>query len=180
MRLIYVTRPTVEPLESDPLADLVASSCVHVIKVPDDMIDTEILTSILQLIDDVGSEQPIVVIVDVFLGLASSSVTTETAWRPTALELASLLDPLAGVSSRTNALLLSLRLVWKLWAVAGRRVRILASTDGIRIHPRFRVALSDAFGEGRICLLYDWAATRRERYGLLGLTSTDMNQGGVS
>jgi hypothetical protein len=164
MLTVYVTRPDRKLLERDPLLAKVGVSPVCIVEVSERDPESRVLTKLRDLIspaDDAGTAI-VLVILDAFLGTEPGRFEGGTRWSRDWPEPDTLLALTEDDWEGKGQALLSLRLVWKVWATFGERIRILVTTNGVKVDPETRYAFAQAFGEGRICHLYDWGASARE------------------
>ena len=106
-------------------------------------------------------ERITVIVVNAFLGLSSAEYRSGSKWPHRPDDLSAQLDLHAG-HEKSSECLLSLRLVWALWARGRTEVPVLVATASFSITPETRLALAEAFGDGLACVLEDWRGRWRE------------------
>lgn len=169
--LVYVTRPKTEVFRQDPVGERFAAHERYMVEVAGGETDDEILSAICALINEAreAGEQDIAVIFDAFIGVPGELFQGAHTWIPDRHDLDKLLIIDKDRRNRDGSSLLSLRLLWRLWAKAGNEVHLLVTLDGVSVSPVVRLAFAQAFGDGRICHLYSWNLSTRQAERLVEL-----------
>jgi hypothetical protein len=164
MLTVYVTRPDRKLLERDPILAKGGFSPVCIVEVSEREAESRVLTKLRELISQTDDAEAaiVMVILDAFVGTAPGRFEGGTRWSGNSPEADTLLHLTEDDWEGKGQALLSLRLVWKVWAAFGERIRILVTTNGVKVDPETRYAFAQAFGEGRICRLYDWRASAKD------------------
>lgn len=164
MRTVYITRPNKRLLDNDPVLARCGFLSVQVLEVEGLGAEAQVLMNLKALVPQTDETHAavMVVILDAFVGTEPGRFEGGTTWGHSKSEVDTLLQLTEDDWEGKGCSLLSLRLAWRAWATFGERIRILVTTNGVKIDPRARFALAQAFGEGMICRLYDWSVSGEE------------------
>lgn len=114
-----------------------------------------ILSEVRKRVEAQRDERVVVLVVNAFLGLPTSEYPRGATWPAEMAALPSHLDFRPGRLPGPRCLL-SLQIVWRIWAEKQLRIPILVTTGDLRVGPAARLALAEALGDGLACVLEDW------------------------